>query len=50
MTQTQLRAAEVLLKKTLPDQTAQEITGPDGGPVEAVGRIELVALSADSKG
>lgn len=50
MSPTQLRAAEVLLKKTLPDQTASEISGPGGGPIEAVGRIELVPLSADSKG
>lgn len=39
MTQTQLRAAEVLLKKTLPDQSATELTGPDGGPVETVSKI-----------
>jgi hypothetical protein len=27
-----------------------ELSGPNGGPVEAVGRIELVGLSANSKG
>ena len=49
MSATQLRAAEVLLKKTLPDQTASEISGPNGGPLEAVGRIELVPLVGNSK-
>lgn len=36
MTPTQVRAAEILLRKTLPDLAAQEISGPDGGPVQAV--------------
>lgn len=30
----QIRAIEILLKKTLPDLTATELTGADGGPVE----------------
>jgi hypothetical protein len=38
MTQTQLRAAEVLLRKTVPDLTAVQLTGEDGGPVETVFR------------
>ena len=36
-----LRAAELLMKKILPDLTAAEVTGADGGPV----RIER-SLSA----
>lgn len=44
MSPTQLRAAEVLLRKTLPDQTATEMSGPGGGPVETVSRIERVLI------
>jgi hypothetical protein len=36
MTSTQLRAAEVLLKKTLPDLTSVEMSGDDGGPMKMV--------------
>jgi len=34
MSPTQLRAAEVLLRKRLPDLNATELTGPGGGPME----------------
>jgi hypothetical protein len=34
MSPTQLRAAEILLKKRLPDLTSSELTGPGGGPIE----------------
>lgn len=50
MSATQLRAAEVLLRKTLPDQQATQVSGPDGVPLEMVGRIELVPLGANSQG
>lgn len=30
---TQVRAAEILLKKTLPDLGSIELTGKDGGPI-----------------
>ena len=33
MTTSQVRAAEILLKKTLPDTQAIQVTGEDGGPV-----------------
>jgi hypothetical protein len=32
MTPTQIKAAEILLKKVAPDLARQEVTGPDGGP------------------
>jgi hypothetical protein len=38
MSQTQLRAAEVLLKKSLPDLSAVTHTGEDGGPIEMIVR------------
>jgi hypothetical protein len=50
MSSTQLSAAEVLLKKTLPDLSAAELTGSGGGPVQTVSRIELVPLSGNGKG
>lgn len=34
MTQTQIRAAEILLRKRLPDLSATELSGPGGGPIE----------------
>jgi len=34
MTQTQLRAAEILLGKTLPNLKATEHTGEGGGPIQ----------------
>ena len=34
MSATQLRAAEVLLRKSMPDLTATELTGGDGGPLQ----------------
>ena len=37
---TQVRAIEVLIKKTLPDLSAVTMTGEDGGPIETVQRIE----------
>lgn len=45
LTATQLRGAEILLKKTLPDLTQVQGAGEDGEHVhKVVGRIELVAL------
>lgn len=49
MSPTQVRAAEILLKKTLPDLSGVEISGDEENPIHTVSRVELVALSADSK-
>ena len=41
----QIKAAEILLKKILPDLKALEVTGAGGGPISvSVTRIELVDL------
>lgn len=48
LTPTQVRAIEVLLKKTLPDLSAVEMTGEDGGPIETVQKIKLVGPDDDS--
>jgi hypothetical protein len=47
---TQIRAIEILLKKSIPDLSAIEISGDEENPLQLVGRIELVALehSTDS--
>jgi hypothetical protein len=37
---TQIKAIEVLIRKTLPDLSAVAMTGEDGGPVELLQRIE----------
>ena len=39
-----LRAAELLMKKILPDLTAAEVTGPDGGPIKTEPREQFPEL------
>ena len=39
---TRLKAIEILLRKSLPDLSAVEMTGTDGGPIETVIKVELV--------
>ena len=41
---TQVRAIEILLKKTIPDLSAVELTGNDGGPVRIVASTDDKAL------
>lgn len=36
LSQTRMKAIEILLKKSLPDLTAIELTGEGGGPVQIV--------------
>jgi hypothetical protein len=36
MTPTQVRAAEILLRKTVPDLARTEVTGADGGPQKII--------------
>lgn len=43
MSATEVRAAEILIRKRLPDLSATELTGPGGGPVE----ITSTPLSTD---
>ena len=38
MSQTQLKAAEILLRKVAPDLARQEVTGEDGRPQELIVR------------
>lgn len=47
---TRLKAIEILLRKSLPDLSAIAMSGPEGGPMEVVSRIELVPLKADGAG
>lgn len=44
---TQIRAIEILLKKSIPDLSAIEISGDEESPLQLVGRIELVALGGE---
>ena len=46
MVATELKAADLFLRKTLPDLKAVEHTGKDGGAIEVIGKIELVPLIA----
>lgn len=46
MSPTQIKAAQILLAKLVPDLGRTEVSGVDGGPVETVTRIEMVAMGA----
>jgi len=46
---TQVRAIEVLLRKTLADLSATTISGNPDAPLQTVTRVELVAADDDSK-
>jgi hypothetical protein len=37
-----------LLNKCLPDLRAIEITGEDGGPIETITKVELIAKAHDN--
>lgn len=43
-----MKAIEILLKKSLPDLTAIQMSGDEDNPVRVVTKIELVALDANS--
>lgn len=42
MTSTQLKAAEIFLRKTLPDLNKTELSGDQEKPVKLSGKIEIV--------
>jgi hypothetical protein len=42
MTNAQIKAADILLKKRLPDLKAIEVTGPGGGPVQAQVEVTFI--------
>ena len=42
MTSAQIKAADVLLRKRLPDLKAIEVTGPGGGPVQAQVEVTFI--------
>lgn len=44
---TQIRAIEILLKKSIPDLSSIEVSGDEENPLQFVGRIELVALGGE---
>ena len=46
----QVRAIEVLLKKTIPDLASIELTGDAENPVEVTTRVELVGVLPDDNG
>lgn len=50
MTASQIRAAEILLDRSVPKLSQIQHSGDGDNPIQHVGRIELVPLSGDSKG
>lgn len=45
LTQTQIRAIEILLNKSVPNLSSVELSGNEDNPVHTVTRVELVPLS-----
>lgn len=48
LTPTQIKAIEILLKKTLPDLSAVEHSGDEDNPLNIVGRIERAIVDANA--
>lgn len=48
MTETQVRAASILLRKTVPDLAVTQHTGPDGGPVLIVTGVDRDYVEPDT--
>lgn len=44
LSQSRLKAIEILLRKTLPDLSSVVMSGDEENPIHTVARIELVAL------
>lgn len=45
-----IKAIEILLRKSIPDLSAVEISGDEENPLQTITRIELVPLSGDDEG
>lgn len=50
LSQSRIKAIEILLRKSLPDLSSVELTGEGGGPLQAITRIELVPLDDSGSG
>lgn len=48
LTPTQIKAIEVLIRKTLPDLSSVELKGDPDNPIETVQRVQLVGPDDDS--
>jgi hypothetical protein len=49
LTPTQIRAIDILLRKSVPDLRRIELIGDADAPLRTVNKIELVALDGDRK-
>ncbi len=49
MSQSQIKAAQIVLAKLVPDLNRAEHTGKDGGPMETITRIELVDMDGNGE-
>lgn len=47
LSNTQLRAIEILLKKSLPDLSQVELTGADGGPMQQDMKLSITFVKPD---
>lgn len=47
MTSSQIKAAEILLRKSLPDLSAVSLTGEDGGPIQAETSVDFSKATAE---
>ena len=48
MASTQIRAAEILLNRTVPTLTSTQLTGADGGAVKIRQKIEIEFIGSDA--
>ena len=49
LSQTQIRAAEILLRKTLADMKSTELSGPDGGNIPTSIRIDYCSVPGEAE-
>ena len=47
LSSSQIKAIEILLKKTLPDLKQIEITGEDGGPIKTSSTFNFIPVGSD---
>lgn len=49
ISQSRIKAIEILLRKTIPDLSQVQLSGDEDNPLQTIHRIELVPLNGDGK-
>lgn len=50
LSQSRLKAIEILLRKSVPDLSAVQISGDEDNPLQTVTKVELVAMQPNGSG